>query len=251
MKTRLPLVGAAEELSGAAPAAFERAARAAAPESDELGRLVSIVEEPVREAVRSAVPPSFAETLLGALASSTEWARGRVDASEVRRARQTAFAALPLVEEATVSAVEKAQRLGVTGAGADPRLDRHADHVVLRYASLAAHFATSAVCHTLDSLESPALLLEVLRDVVGAHAYQKAGLGSARDPAFRARALEQATWEASRAVSRRLGHAATELGPQIFHEFLGARWRALAAEARAELDARIVTALERSSAPLH
>ncbi|HSC88580.1 MAG TPA: hypothetical protein VLC09_14960 [Polyangiaceae bacterium] len=235
-KLRLPLIGSGEELSGAAPPAFERSLRAATPGDAEHRRLVGILIAPTREAASSSVPPSAARFLTEALDAAQVWAGGGASTDAVHLGRKNAFAALPTIEDATIQAVRKAQELEQRTASP---LDRHADHVVLRYASLAAHFATSATCHLLDAIETPPLLLEVLRDVAGAHAYLKTGLGAARDPAFRARSVEQAEWEAARPISRALGHAATELAPQIFHEFLGARWRALATEERGRLDALV------------
>lgn len=227
---RLPLVAAGEELSGDGPIEFERLARTLTPASDDHRGLVQLVVTLARDAIRGAVPPSSAKTLYDALDVAEGWARREVNASAVRSGRATAFAALPIVERSAVGAIEKLLAQNPTDETA---LTRHADHVVLRYVSLGAHFATSATCHALDAVEQPEAALEVARDVIGARSYQKAGLGAARSPEFRARSLEQATWEASRETSRALHHTVDALAPQIFHEYLGARWRVLAASERA------------------
>ena len=227
---RLPLVAAGEELSGEGPVEFERLARSLQPASDDHRGIVHLVVTLARDAVRGSVPPSAAKTLQDALDVAESWARREVNASAVRNARATAFAALPIVEKAAVTAVEKVLAQSPVDATA---LTRHADHVVLRYVSLGAHFATSATCHALDAIEQPEAALEVARDVIGARSYQKAGLGAARSAEFRARSLEQATWEASRETSRTLHPPVDALAPQIFHEYLGARWRVLAMAERA------------------
>jgi hypothetical protein len=115
--------------------------------------------------------------------------------------------------------------LHLSGGAACP-LDPHADHVVDRYAGLAAHFTTSAVCHALDSVKDPKAALHVLEDVEGARSYQAAGLGAARHAAFRKAAWGQATWEAERTHNENAEALKMSLGVQIFHEYLGGRWRA-------------------------
>jgi hypothetical protein len=120
--------------------------------------------------------------------------------------------------------VEKA-RVQLSQGPATP-LDSHADHVVLRYAKLAAHFSTSAVCHALDAVSEPATALEVMQDVEGARAYQAAGLGAARHAAFRAAAWDQASWESSRPGAVNSDAARSAIAVQVFHEYLGGRWRA-------------------------
>ncbi len=239
-RTRLPLVAPGEELAGAGPIDFERLCRAVHAGSLEHRGLITLVATLARQAVVSSVPPSAAATLLSGLDGALSWAAGTSDDKHVRSQRTLCFAALPVVERATVVAVRKAQALGSPDSSP---LGQHADQVVLRYASLAAHFSTSAVCHTLDAVETAAAALEVPRDVAGARAYQLAGLGAARNPEFRARALAQAEWEAGRDTSRSLGHQTSALAPQIFHEYLGARWRMHAAAERASIETFIAWAL--------
>src|SRR5690606_11729231 len=121
------------------------------------------------------------------------------------------------------------------GSAADTPLDPHADHVVDRYVGLAAHFTVSAVCHALDAVSDPQGALQVLEDVQGARAYQAAGLGAARHVAFSKAAFGQATWEAERG---RGGGAELRmsLAIQVFHEYLGGRWRAHADAERIKND---------------
>jgi len=238
--TRLPLVAQGEELKGESPAEFERLARRAVPQSANHRGLIMIVATLARRAVAGCVPPSASQVLFEGLDSALLWSSGAGSAQMVRAQRATCFAALPVVERATVEAVKAAQKLR---AQKDSALDLHADQVVLRYASLAAHFSTSAVCHSLDAVETPEAAEEVPRDVAGARAYQLAGFGSARSPEFRKRALQQAEWEAARESSRSLGHRTSELAPQVFHEYLGARWRAHSAAERLYADDFIAWAL--------
>jgi hypothetical protein len=104
-------------------------------------------------------------------------------------------------------------------------LDPHALRVVERYAGLAAHHAVAAVCHCLDAAEDPPKGLRVLSDVVASRAYQAAGLGAARHFAFRVSALEQAEWELTRKNRKTSREELLPLAGQIFHEYLGARWK--------------------------
>lgn len=237
----LPLVAPGEELKGETPAEFERLLRRAIPESPEHRGLIMIVATLTRRAVTHCVPPSTSKILLRGLESAFAWAAGNDSAAPARLQRAACFSALPVVEKATVDAVTAAQKLRPKS---ETVLDVHADQVVLRYASLAAHFATSAVCHSLDAIERPEAAAEVPRDIAGARAYQLAGFGSARNPEFRLRALEQAEWEAARETSKSMGHRMSELAPQIFHEYLGARWRAHSAAERLYADEFIAWAMK-------
>jgi hypothetical protein len=77
--------------------------------------------------------------------------------------------------------------------------------------------------------------LRVLQDIEGARAYQATGLGSARHTAFRKAAWDQAAWEAERAAGE-APEQQLSLGVQVFHEFLGGRWRAHADAERLKMN---------------
>lgn len=237
---RLPLVAPRDELSGAHPLEFERLARSLTPSSPDHQGMIRVVVTLARTAVTPCVPPSWAKTLHEALDGAWSWSLGEISAGSVRTLRSQCFAALPLIEKAAVQALERSGQLTQTGSSP---FSQHSHHSALRYVSLAAHFATSAVCHSLDAIEKPAVAIEVPPDVAGARAYLKTGLGSARNPELSERAQAQAKWEAQREISQRLGQTEAALSLQIFHEYLGARWRALATSERQLLDAFLRWAL--------
>jgi hypothetical protein len=141
-------------------------------------------------------------------------------------ARARCFQAAPAIEDATALAVGRAQgHLTHDNGHAVPQtaLDHHAAHVIDRYARLSAHHACAAACHALDAAATPTLALEVLEDARGALSYQRTALGAARQAALRAAALDQAQWERSRLRA----HEPTDaLAVQIFHEYLGGRYKA-------------------------
>jgi hypothetical protein len=64
-----------------------------------------------------------------------------------------------------------------------------------------------------------------VEQIAGARAYQGAGLGAARQPEFKTRALEQARWETEELAGE--AHGESLLALQSFHEYLGVRWKAL------------------------
>jgi hypothetical protein len=68
--------------------------------------------------------------------------------------------------------------------------------------------------------------------VVASRAYQATALGAARHGEFRARAWEQAEWEAAREGAL-ADHGVEGLALQVFHEYLGARWKSYADAERA------------------
>ncbi len=177
-----------------------------------------------------------------ALETARLWMVDAASESDVRGARARCFQSVSAIEESTSRAV--------TAAGAHlPKsasspLDPHADHVVDRYARLGAHFAVSAVCHTLDAIASPDAALDVLGDVEGARAYQLVGLGAARHPAFRKAAWDQAEWEASRPPRSDPSSVAV----QVFHEYLGGRWRRHADAIRSETESFVSWALSATAA---
>jgi len=223
-RRRLPLVAADEQLEGRAPRALEQLARTAQPgSSDHVGALAIALPLATR-ASSVCIPP----TQTGLHRESLDLLRAWLVGSEARRSalaaplrehRVNLFAALPAIEEATARAVEKARMQ--LADGPKTRLDEHADHTVTRFCRLAAHHATAAVCHCLDAVTDPSLAATVPSDVSGALAYQMAALGSARHAAFRAAAEAQADWEATRT-----GASKEALSLQVFHEYLGARWKA-------------------------
>jgi hypothetical protein len=180
--------------------------------------------------------------LTTALETSRLWIRGEAKVTEIKSARARCFQAVSGIEEITSQAVTRAQ--AHLGQPTTSPLDPHADHVVDRYARLAAHFSVSAVCHSLDAVETPSIALEVLGDVEGARAYQLAGLGSARHPAFRKAAWDQAEWEASRPPRA----DASMIAVQVFHEYLGGRWRKHADALHLESEAFLNWALSAQAA---
>jgi len=171
------------------------------------------------------VAPTARAELCAGLATAESWARRQASDGDVRAARARCFAAAPLVERTTIEAVEKAAPY--LGPQRKTRLDAHAESVVRRHVALSAHYACSAVVLTLDGIERPAQHALVPNQVCGAHAYRASGLGAARHGEFRANAWEQAEWELARegAVA---DHSVDALALQIFHEYLGARWKSQA-----------------------
>lgn len=241
---RLQVVDPSQELRGAGPPAFERLARSASPGSPAHRGLVAIATTLASRAASTSVPPSAQVDLIAALETARLWVCRRATEKEVRAARARCFQAVTGIEELTSQAVSRANaHLGQT---ASTPLDHHADHVVDRYARLAAHFSVSAVCHSLDSVETPSAALEVLGDVEGARAYQLAGLGSARNPAFRKAAWDQAEWEAVRPPRTETAMIAV----QVFHEYLGGRWRRHADALRIETESFLRWALSARAAQL-
>jgi hypothetical protein len=236
-RLHLSVVSHGDELKGTGPRDFERLARSAAKESAAHRGLVIIVATLARRCATTSVPPRGQVDLLAGVEAALLWTQGKAGSAEVARARRNCFGAVTALEDMTAQAVQNARALLPSGA-ATP-LDRHADHVVERYARLAAHFSTSAVCHALDAVENPETALEVPGDIEGARAYQAAGLGSARQPAFRRAAWDQAEWESRRAA----GTQTESLALQVFHEYLGGRWRTHADAERERNNAFITWAL--------
>ncbi|GEM_PF-1233833 len=229
---KLPLVDPSEVLLGQGPLAFERLARSAQPLSKEHIGLVSISTALSARAIRSNIPPSAQKELQSGLAIAQAWLRKKATEQEVKNARAQCFQALSAIESTTVHAVQEAQK-HLSQEPATP-LDHHAKHVVKRYSLLAAHFTVSAICHTLDTVETPQLALLVLQDVEGARAYQAAGLGAARHSSFRQAAYHQAEWEVlkvgkrpeeSMTAPRNFDDEKAAIAVQVFHEYLGGRWR--------------------------
>jgi hypothetical protein len=140
----------------------------------------------------------------------------------LRDKRAETFSAVGLVEQLTAEALDRVQAVS---SPAETQLGEHARLTMQRYCRLSAHHATAAVCHALDTASDPEAALHVPGDVAGALAYQAAGLGSARHRAFQQAAIDQATWELGRdPKADPQGTGALSL--LVFHEYLGARWRA-------------------------
>lgn len=236
----LPIVLPSEELRGFSPLAFQRAAQACSV-GDALHRgLVRVTSALARYAVRAATPPSARATVDAALDGALSWADDAVDEAAVRKLRSTLFTASVEIEQRTVQAVEAS--LAALPQGRHTAIDHHADGVVLRFAGLGAYYAVSSAVLVLDGVSDPKQLDPVPRQAAGALAYQSAGLGPARSPELRARALEQAGFESGRPGAP-TGHGEGALAIQLFHEFLGSHWKDHADAQRAFLSDFIVWAL--------
>lgn len=243
-KRRLAVIEPTLQLRGLGPPAFERLARRAVIDSPVHRGLVVICASLARRATQIAIPPSGQIELMTALETARLWVIGAASREDVARARAHCFGAVSAIEELTSRAI-LAAREHLPKVKGTP-LDTHADHVVDRYARLGAHFAVSAVCHALDAVAQPIAALEVPGDVEGSLAYQRSGLGSARHAAFRHAAWDQAQWEASRPPSTDV----KMLSVQIFHEYLGGRWKAHAESVSLEHDAFLTWALSAKAAQM-
>lgn len=245
-RRRLTLVSGQEHLSGGTLADWERLARGAALGSPDHVACVALALTLARYLVPLCVAPRGQGTLNAALDCGWKWVaeksrRGAPTQEEAEGARRRAldarnhcFQEVGAIESATLKAVTQAAQPTASRATGDARRDAlaeslrlHARHVIERYVGLFAHFTVSAVCHALDSIERPATSLTVFEDARGARAYQAAGLGAARQDAFVMAAADQACWEADRtgagsAAREELQHA---LAIQVFHEYLGGRYR--------------------------
>lgn len=246
----LSQVAAGEELTGQAPAEFERLARTAQPGSSTHVGLINVCRTLTLEALRVTVPPSARVHLTTALQFLTDWlhqsestrtAPGALKAARDRRAQ--VFAATNAIEQLTDEAIARAHPTQGESTRHDSSLAAHAQLTVLRYCRLSAHHACAALCHTLDAVNAPERAFEVPSDVAGALAYQGAALGSARHAGFQTAASSQAQWEASRNAAGD-PHAADTLSLLIFHEYLGARWHSQAEFHRRRVETFIGWALE-------
>jgi hypothetical protein len=227
---RLPLVAPSDALSGIAPVAFERAALGAKARDARHRGLVRIAAAIARDALTTCVPPGATPPALEALVAAERWSNDTDrDPSAIEQARKRAFTSLGAIEHATARALEQAlERL--VKKQATP-IDAHADRVVIRFAALGAHYAASAVVLTLDGIQDPRELAAIPQQAAGAYAYFTVAAGAARNPELRARASEQAEWEAER-WAERSGHGSESLALQYFHEFLGGHWKDLSDAAR-------------------
>lgn len=222
MKSRLTLVSPLDQLRGAGPTEWERLVRTAEIGSPDHAGVVHVCITLADRAVRVCVAPSAQPPLLEGLEFARKWIRQTSKVDPVKKARALCFSASSAVEDVTEAAVTRAQ----SHLPRDPPtgIDRHADHVVARFARLAAHHAAAAVCHTLDCVSDPPRALDVPSDAMGARAYQAACFGSARHQEFRLAAVQQAEWEGARSREANI----PSLCVQVFHEYLGAQWRAAA-----------------------
>ena len=240
---RLSIVLPGHELRGHAPLVYEKLAKSCPPHGKEHLGLVAVAHALARNALGRCLPPSALVQLQPAVSTLEAFLSGRRSAREsvglARDARAAAFAALPTLELFTSSAVlEAAKRLP---NGERTTLHEHAQHTLGRMLGLSVHHAVAALCHTLDAIDDREGCLSVPSDACGALAYSRTALGSARNPAFQLAALEQARWEGDRSKGAGVPSAALEV--QVFHEYLGARWRAHADEERRASDDFIAWAL--------
>ena len=228
MKRGLSLVQKEDVLTGKGPQHFERLARTCSLQDERHVGLLAICSTVARRATRACVVPSLQGPLLQALDLlgthlRLSQAERTAQLPALNSARARCFQAAPAIEEATAHALGQAQgHLTADKAQPETALDHHAAHVIDRYARLSAHHACAATCHALDAAATPALALEVLEDARGALGYQRTALGAARQAALRAAALDQAQWESSRL---RAHEHADALAVQIFHEYLGGRYK--------------------------
>lgn len=245
----LHLVQAEEVLTGKGPAEFERLARTCAVDGPAHVGVLAVCVTLARRAARACVVPSLQFSLfegLGALQKHLrlDHLQRAKHIAELSKARARCFQAAPAIEDATARAVTTAQKQlgGGEGGVSGPQtaLDDHVVHVIERYTRLSAHHACAATCHALDAATSPAVALDVLEDTRGALAYQMTALGAARQLPLRAAALDQAQWERDRLRSEL---NVTALSLQIFHEYLGGRYRAYVEHERASQDRFIRWAL--------
>jgi hypothetical protein len=218
----LPIVHPGDELRGVMPAVLERACRRCKSGDATHRGIVVTAQALARRALALCAPPGAAQPIVAALELALDWAAQRADEAVVRKARSEAFAALAFVEKRSVDAV-RASLDRFERKQACP-IDRHADQVVVRWAGLGAYYATGAALLVLDSVSTPSHALGIGQQAAGAIAYHKSGLGPARSSQLRARAWEQAGWEAERPGAPE-GHGQGELAVQLFHEFLGSAWK--------------------------
>lgn len=218
---RLPLIAPGSELVGAAPAGLERAARTCEAGDRTHRGLVFLAAHLARHALSACAPPDSTAAVASALAVAEGWCSGATNAESAARARSDAFVAATVVERRTAESVERA--LSTLPRRKATPLDAHADHVAVRHARLGATHACGAVLLVLDAVAAPPESALVVQQAAGALAYRSTGLGSARSSELRAAAWEAAEWEAERGAGGR--GAVKGLAVELFHEFLGARWK--------------------------
>lgn len=235
---RLTVVDPGDVLTGVAPLGFERAGKLCAAGDATHRGLVRIAAQVADHGLGRVVAPSGRRTLALGLQAARAWATHDLDLKSVRRQRSECYSAHRAIETATLRAVRAS-----VGAQPEPPspLDAHAETVVWRYVRLALRLAVEAVVLTLDGVTTPSLLASVIQHVAAARAYQTTALGAARHPEFRARAEQQAALEAEQLGDS--SHAPEVLALQIFHEYLGVRWKVLHDAERAYIDEFVSWAL--------
>ena len=239
---RLNLVDPGDVLTGVAPVGFERQSKLCAVGDPTHRGLLRIAAQVTDHALRRVVAPSGRATLALGLAAASDWANQDLDLNRVRRQRSECYSAARAIETTTLRAV----RASVGASAERPgTLEAHAETVVWRYVRLAVRLTVEAVVLTLDGVTSPVLLSSVVQHVAAARAYQTTALGAARQPEFRLRAERQAELEAEQLGDA--SHAPEVLSLQIFHEYLGVRWKSLHDQERAYLDDFVTWALGGSS----
>lgn len=244
-RSRLPLVAPKDELRGHAPAELERLARTASRHDAAHVGLVAIGHALVTTTLARTMPPSAAQLLasgLDVVRTFLEQPLARPALGRAARdARASCQAAVPELQTRTLRAVAAAPASG--RAELAPALAEHASHTVARFLGLSVHHATLGLCHLLTGLDEPVEALDVPSDCSGALSYGRVALGSARHAPFQAAVLEQVDWELSLARPGTGGLTRDALALQVFHEFLGVRWRAHADDARHEVAAFVDWAL--------
>lgn len=241
---RLSVVDPGDVLSGVAPVAFERASKLCAAGDATHRGLLRVAAQIADHGLRRIVAPSGRSTLVAGLQAASDWATHDQDLKQVRRQRSECYSALAAIEATTLRAV----RASVAAAPERPSpLEAHAETVVWRYLRLAVRLTVEAVVLTLDGVTTPAQLAAVVQHVAAARAYQTTALGAARQPEFRLRAEQQAALEAEQLGDA--SHAPEVLALQIFHEYLGVRWKVLHDAERGYLDEFVSWALKGSNAP--
>lgn len=240
---RLGIVSPEHELRGHAPLAYEKLVKTARPGSAEHRAILAVAHALARQTIARCLPPSARGELGSALGVLEACVSGQRPLSEcgtlAKEARASAFSALPALEKLTKKAVATAAQ--VQKEAERTSLQDHALHTLDRLLGLSVHHAVAALCHALDAIVDAEAGLAVPSDACGALAYSRTALGSVRNPAFQQAALEQAAWEHGRARGEGLPEAA--LAIQVFHEYVGARWRAHADEERRASDEFIAWAL--------
>jgi hypothetical protein len=232
-RRHLALISDQDRLTGKGPIDFERLIRGIEPHSNDHVGVLAICATLAQRAIASCTAPSCQTELMRSLTALRRHLRHTASERKsqlkgLNLERAACFQAAPMVEESTLKALQNPQAKLRSTSHQETPLDAHAEHIVERYIRLAAHFACAALCHALDAAEDPAMALNVLEDVRGARAYQLTGLGAARQPALRAAAFDQATWEHSRlskAPHNATGGAQSSLALQVYHEYLGGRYR--------------------------
>lgn len=225
------MVDPGDVLTGVAPVAFERAGKLCSTGDATHRGLLRIAAQIADHGFCRIVAPSGRAPLLASLGAAADWANHDRDLKSVRRQRSECYSALAAIEATTLRAVRASLHVPPSRQSA---LEAHAETVVWRYVRLAVRLAVEAVVLTLDGVTTPTLLAAVVQHVAAARAYQTTALGAARQPEFRLRAEQQATLEAEQLADA--SHPPEVLALQIFHEYLGVRWKVLHDAERAYLD---------------